>query len=57
MSPVKPDGDIQEVVECEDLEFNRHCNAGFDLFTEVWKVVELSRESLRSENLKESRGK
>lgn len=56
MSPVKPDGDIQEVVECEDLEFNRHCNAGFDLFTEVWKV-ELSRESLRSENLKESRGK
>ena len=57
MSPVKPDGDIQEVVEYEDLEFNRHCNAGFDLFTEVWKVVELSRESLRSENLKESRGK
>lgn len=57
MSPVKPDGGIQEVVECEDLEFNRHCNAGFDLFTEVLKVVALSRESLRSENLKESRGK
>ena len=44
-------------MESEDLEFNRHCNAGFDLFTEILKVVELSRESLRSENLKESRGK
>ncbi|CAI9158327.1 unnamed protein product [Rangifer tarandus platyrhynchus] len=47
MSPGKPDGDIQEVVGCEDLEFNRHCNAGFDLFTEVLKVVALSRKRLR----------